>query len=240
MIVVLIDTNRSMAEPLGIPGHWRLVFDTEFDGSQLPPPWRQGWFGRGVTGPVNSAEDACYTPSNISFPGDGTMHLGVTRASSKCGGQPRLFTGALVSTNPDDDRGSGFSYRYGVLQARVYLPAEGARFADWPAVWAAAQSGPGYGEDDVIEGLDGYACWHFHTDASSVGGCKRGLKPGWHTVASLWRKGSISFYYDGKRVGVIRSHLTSPRMYLLLDNTATASGSTDSMRVQYVRVWQAA
>jgi hypothetical protein len=96
-----------------------------------------------------------------------------------------------------------------------------------------------YGEDDVIEALNGSACWHFHDRDSESGGCDAAIKPGWHTVASDWQKGSVTFYYDGRKVGSITSGITSAPMFLLLDNTTrTVSAISDSMRVQYVRVWQ--
>lgn len=239
LIVVLLRKSSS-PQPLGIPGRWKLVFNTNFDGTELPARWQTGWFKNGVTTPVNPAlEDDCYSPRNITFPGDDTMHLLVTKVASRCDGVSRPFTGALVSTNPSDGRGKGFEYTYGVMQARVYLPADGAKLADWPGVWAVSPPGEKYGEDDVIEGLSGKACWHFHRSGGASGGCAVRFTPGWHTVASYWRKGAITFYYDGKKVGTITSGVTSHPMYLVLDNTAVAGSAVpDSMRVRYVRVWQ--
>lgn len=239
VLVVVIEPTSRPPQPLGVPGHWHLVLDSELGGDKLPAPWKQGWWGSGVTGPVSTLEDDCYSPRNVTF-GDGSVHLDVTKASSTCGGATRPFTGAIITTNPGDGRGHGFQYTYGVLQVRVYLPADGSTFADWPGVWAAGQPGPAYGEQDVIEGIDGDACWHFHRVSGETGGCDTNLKPGWHTVASVWQKGSVTFYYDGHNVGRITSGVTSAPMYLLLDN-AVAGHSTpisDSMRVQYVRVWQ--
>jgi beta-glucanase (GH16 family) len=227
-------------QPLGIRGDWHLVLDSEFDSNQLPAGWKTGWLAGGVTPPANSQEADCYSPGNVTFPGDGTMHLNVTAAPSTCAGVTERFTGAMVTTDPNNGQGPGFQYTYGVLQARVYLPADGSALADWPAVWAVVQpSSPVYGEDDVIEGLNGAACWHFHDRDSESGGCDVAIKPGWHTVASDWQKGSVTFYYDGRKVGSVTSGITSAPMFLLLDNTTNANGAIpDSMRVQYVRVWQ--
>lgn len=239
-MLVVIRTSRSEPQPIGIPGKWHLLLNSEFDSSELPAPWHAGWFGSGTTRAVNGLEDDCYSPGNVTFPGDNTMHLNVTLQPSTCGGVSRPYTGALVSTNPSDGRGPGFQYTYGVLQARVYLPADGTKLADWPAVWAAGQPGRTYGEDDVIEGLLGEACWHFHRFIGESGACDKSITPGWHTVASYWRKGAITFYYDGKKVGEIAHGITSRPMYVLLANTELGHMALPrSMRVQYVRVWQA-
>jgi beta-glucanase (GH16 family) len=234
-------------QPVGIPGNWNLVLDTEFDGSSLDTSvWRTGWFGSGVTTPASNTDDDCYSPSNVSFPGDGTMHLDVTATSSTCGGVTYPYTGAMVTTNPNDGRGSGgFQYTYGVLEARVYVPAAGTVIADWPAVWADGQSWPTDGEDDVMEGLDGSACATFH-DPLDVGirtrACSTTVGPGWHTFASNWEPGSITYYYDGAAIATVTSGVTSAPMYLLLTNTVKMGEPNvtepASMQVQYVRVWQ--
>jgi beta-glucanase (GH16 family) len=242
IVVLMAGTTRqknASPQPLGIPGRWHLVLDSEFNGTRLPVDWKAGWLASGVTRPVNSYEHDCYSPSNVTFPGDGSMHLNVTAAPSVCAGVRRSFTGALVSTDPNHGRGAGFQYTYGVVQARVYLPAEGAALADWPAVWADGQNWPTDGEDDIVEGIDGQACFHFHDSLGGPGRCLSSFSPGWHTFASDWQKGSVTYYYDGVEVGSITSGITSDRMFLLLNNTTTAHRPiADSMRVQYVRVWQ--
>ena len=238
-----VASNRSAMRPVGIPGSWKIVLDSEFGGSRLPPDWHTGWFGPGVTNPVNPRELDCYSPANVTFPGDGTMHLAVTALTSSCGGRTRPFTGAMVSTDPwGSGAGGGFEYTYGVLQARVYIPAAGARIADWPAVWTDGRSWPADGEDDLVEGLRGMACFHFHDPLGRAGGCDGNLKPGWHTFASDWRPGSVTYYYDGTAVGVVSTGVTAAPMYVVLDNTVNfrwaQAATSAAMRVRYVRVWQ--
>ncbi len=236
-------SSSSSTAPTGVPGTWNMVLDSEFNGSSLPADWRTGWFGTGVTSPINSGEAACYSPSNVTFPGDGTMHLNLTTTSSSCGGLTKADTGAIVTTNPDDGRpaGTGFQYTYGVLEARVYVPAVGSDIANWPAVWTDGQSWPNDGEDDIMEGLSGQACWHFHDPLGGPGGCSTTITPGWHTFASNWQPGSVTYYYDGKNVGSISTGITSAPMYAVLDNTVASADPTPTaaaMQVQYVRVWQ--
>ena len=240
-------TSTAGVQPVGVPGDWQLVLDTEFNGSSLDKTvWRTGWFGDGVTDAASNTELDCYSPNNVTFPGDGSMHLNVTATPSTCGGITYPYTGAIVTTNPSDGRGSGgFEYTYGVLEARVYVPADGTVIADWPAVWADGQSWPTDGEDDVMEGLDGVACATFH-DPLDVGtrtrACSTTVTPGWHTFASNWQPGSVTYYYDGVVVATVTSGVTSAPMYLLLSNTVKIGEPADtepaSMQVQYVRVWQ--
>ena len=240
-------TQTAAPQPVGIPGNWKLVLDSEFDGTSLDTSvWHTGWFANGVTGPANKNEDDCYSPANVSLPGDGSLHLSVTATQSTCstgyaGTYP--FTGALISTNPDDGRASGgFQYTYGVLEARVYIPADGALIADWPAIWADGQSWPADGEDDLFEGLNGVACASFHDSLGVTRFFDASTVPGWHTFASDWEPGSVTFYYDGVSIGSVTTGVTSAPMFIVLDNTVHSgeAGVTeaDSVQVQYVRVWQ--
>jgi beta-glucanase (GH16 family) len=165
---------------------------------------------------------------------------------SDCQGVSRPYTGAVLSTNPSDGRRhGGFQYTYGVLQARVYIPRAGSRIADWPAVMTLGQSWPEDGEDDILENVQGTACAHFHSPLNvfaGLGGCDRYLRPGWHTVASDWEPGSVTWYYDGVKIAHVTQGVTSAPMYLVLVDTVSAKAPAiarpSAMRVQYVRVWQ--
>jgi beta-glucanase (GH16 family) len=153
------------------------------------------------------------------------------------------YTSGMLTTNPSDGRsGPGYQYTYGVLEAKVYVPADGSVLADWPAVWTDGQTWPNDGEDDILESLGGVACWHFHDPLGGPGNCDASITPGWHTFASDWEPGSVSYYYDGVKVGSISTGITSAPMYIILSNgvgTAPAAYTKpDSMQVSYVRVWQ--
>ncbi len=239
--------TSTILEPTGITGSWNLALDSEFDGASLNTSvWQTGWFNStGTSGPINSSETACYSPSNVSFPGDGAMHLNVTHTASTCGGAKEPWTGAVVTTNPNDGRGSGgFQYTYGVVEARVYVPADGNGIANWPAVWSDGQSWPNDGEDDVMESINNKVCSTFHDPLGAPHVCLKtgAVTPGWHTFASDWEPGSVTYYYDGQNVGSVTTGVTSSPMYLVLDNTVDATDFSnnvaDSMQVQYVRVWQ--
>ncbi|MCU1490317.1 MAG: hypothetical protein JWM85_1722 [Acidimicrobiaceae bacterium] len=186
---------------------------------------------------MNSEEQECYSPSQVSVSG-GNLNLSLVAQSQTCGGVTRPNTSGLVSTN------GKFSYTYGFAEARIYIPASGSGTADWPAFWGDGQSWPADGEMDIMEGLSGKACWHFISPAGNPGGCPTGTNfSGWHTFASDWEPGSVTYYYDGVKVGQLTSNITSAPMYLILNLAVdTKFGGPQvipaDMLVDYVRVWQ--
>jgi len=224
--------------PPGDPASWNQVFDDEFDGSSLDTSkWSTGWYGSGVTAPVNSEELECYDPAQV-VEGSGELDLNLIASPESCGGQTRPYTSGLIST------AGKFTYTYGYVEVRAWLPGSGT-INDWPGIWADGQSWPTDGELDVVEGLGGQACWHFHDPLGAPGGCAAGSSytGGWHTYGADWEPGSVTYYYDGTVVGTITTGVTSAPMYLILDLAAdnTYGGplaAPATMRVDYVRVWQ--
>jgi hypothetical protein len=223
--------------PVGDPGSWRTLFDDEFNAGALDTSrWSTGWFGNGITQPVNSFEIDCYDPKQVSEAG-GELDLTLIAKAENCGGTTEPYASGIVTTN------GRFSFTYGFYEARVWLPAAaGGQVANWPAIWADGQNWPTDGELDVFEGLGGQACWHFHSPQGGPGGCAAGtFTGGWHTFGADWEPGTVTYYYDGQAVGTINSAITGAPMYLILNN-ATSSGSPTvtaaQMRVDYVRVWQ--
>lgn len=222
------------------------MLDSEFNQPSLGGSvWQNGWFNSsGTSGPINTMETACYSPSNVSFPGDGTMHLNVTHTASTCKGVTEPWTGSVVTTNPTGRTSGGFQYKYGVAEARIYLPADGTGVANWPAFWSNGQSWPTDGENDILESMGNQVCSTFHDPLGAPHVCLNtgAITPGWHTFGANWQPGSVTYYYDGKDVGTVTLGVTSAPMYLVLDNTVDSTGYTnnvaDSMQVQYVRVWQ--
>jgi beta-glucanase (GH16 family) len=220
------------------PGHWQLKFDDEFDGQSLNTAnWSKGWLAPGITPPVNPEELQCYNPADVNV-SDGALALSLTQQSESCGRPDRPYGSGLVNTD------GKFEFTYGFMEARIWVPAQGQQIANWPAFWADGQNWPQDGEIDVVEGLRGEACWHFHYTGGNPGGCARGtFASGWHTYAADWEPNFITYYYDGRVVGAVRSGTTSAPMYLIL-NYATAHAHSGpvkvpaTMRVDYVRVWQ--
>ena len=230
--------------PVGQTGNWRLIFGDEFNGTSLDSSnWSAAWDGiTGIYGPVNTVETACYDSSNIIFPGDGSLHLQLESKPQSCKGTTRPYSGALIHSN------SKYQFTYGYYEVRAYLPAASSgAIANWPATWNNGQSWPTDGENDTMEGLSGNACYHFHyavdnNTAGNIGACANGTFTGWHIFASNWEPGSITYYYDGVKVGQINTGITSSPHYLILDYTQGGWGGPTlvpaEMQIDYVRVWQ--
>ncbi|MEU9046887.1 MULTISPECIES: glycoside hydrolase family 16 protein [unclassified Kitasatospora] len=230
-------TTGTSAGPLGISGAWRPVFADEFNGSSLDAAkWNPNWFGCSTctTQPVNSQESAAYSPSQVSVSG-GSLHLAAVQKPATVNGKTYPYTSGLINTN------GKAQFSYGAFEARIYLPPSGSQVANWPAFWTDGQNWPTDGEMDVMEGLGGEACYHFHSDAGGPGGCAHGDFSGWHTYGAEWAPGSVTYYYDGVKVGQITTGITAAPMYLILNNAVDSkypAVTPADMQVDYVRVWQ--
>jgi beta-glucanase (GH16 family) len=179
------------------------------------------------------------------LPGTNSLDLSLTAAASRCKDHRQPYTGAMISSNPDDGRASGgFSFTYGLVEVRLYVPASGGHIVNWPAVMTLGQRWPEDGEDDILEGVDGTICHRFHSSANvlmGAGGCLPQLHGGWYTIAADWEPGSVTWYENGAPVGSTRE-VTAESMYLAIVYTASRKAPQlavpATLRVSYVRVWQ--
>lgn len=219
----------------------KYLFDDEFDGVGLDTSkWQPNWLGPSnatITKPVNSAERSCMDPAQVTQPGDGYLHLtGETRACTANNGITYDYASALVQTKPH------FNFLYGYMEARMWLPSVNGVTSNWPAFWAAGMGvWPYTGEIDVMEGLHGKDCFHFHSSTTGAGGCAPLSVPsGWHTFGARWSAGSITYFYDGAQVGQITSGVTNVAMYLILQLGIGGEGGAITLPatvlVDYVRV----
>jgi beta-glucanase (GH16 family) len=233
---VVVQPSRVLAGPRNASGAWREVFADEFTGSRLDTSrWSTGWFGAGVTGPVNPFEPACLDPRQVQLPGDGTLTLALVARAQRCAGRERPWSTGLVTTN------GKFDYTYGASEARIFLPSSSAgKLVDWPAFWSDGQHWPEDGENDVMEVLGGSVAAHFHSAAGARGFTVPGSWAGWHTFGSVWEPGRVTYIYDGREVGTLTAGITASPMYLVLNLAPALEGATVQarMKVDYVRVWQ--
>jgi len=252
---VIAPCARAELQPNGVPGNWHLVYNEQFNLAGLNTAiWTPGWHHTGISGPMSGQ---CVNSANVEQPGNGYLYLYLKNVESTCEGTKVAYTGALVESDPADKISGhvGFSYSYGYVEWRVYIPGVGASgcpkggcLPDWPAVWSLGVTNSD--EIDAMEGLGslGQACYHVHPPAGSEGpgGCQPGSDSyaGWHTYGALWEPGVATYYYDGKEVGhVVSSSLKPSPQYLIMDMVPPGCcggplAIPDSMLIEYVRVWQ--
>jgi beta-glucanase (GH16 family) len=217
------------------------LFRDDFNGTALDrSKWRPNWFGTNdtaVTKPVNTKEQGCYDPAQVSV-GLGVLRLSaVARSCRANNGITYPYASGIVTTKDH------FTFRYGYFEARLWTPPGSGPIRNWPAFWAnGTGQHPLTGEIDVVEGLAGRACWHFHFKGGAPGGCvNKSNVAGWHTYAAEWRQGVVTYFYDGEQVGRITQGITSTTMYVVLNLgvSSTVSGPVTlpaEMLVDYVKV----
>jgi beta-glucanase (GH16 family) len=218
-------------------GHWQLKLSTVFTGNALPPAWSNSRFDNGkVAAGFNPQELECFDPSRTAV-ANGTLILRIVRRRQRCNGRWRPYSSGIASTA---DR---WSFKYGLLEARVWVPSRGSKIVDWPAVWLGGKA-----EIDVLEG-GGVPCWYYHIRKRRWGQCLSGvhIANGWHTVAVNWQPHGITWYYDHREVASVSSRvapITSAPMSVVLDLALSSrmrhypTAVPATFRVGWVRVWQ--
>jgi hypothetical protein len=220
----------------GLGSNWALVFNDDFTGTSLNPTnWAPYWFADGTLNPGSSTRGYA---TNVTV--NGQLNLLLENSTN----------GACISSNPNGGAQTGFQFTYGYAEAQITLPTNGDVIAHWPAWWLDGQSWPMNGEIDIMEGLDGYAAWHYHYDSGDgldshpIGGGVN-TSPGTHIYGVNWYPGQLDFYYDGTLVASATNGslsggatISSSPMFLILDYDGVAGSVPATMVVHYVRVFQ--
>jgi Ca2+-binding RTX toxin-like protein len=220
-----------------VDSSWKLIFDEEFNGSSInTAKWTTNWFGTpgAITRPVNSYETGAYDPAQVSV-SDGFLHIETAASPATVGGKTYAYRTGIAHSNQN------FEFTYGYAEARITLEGSDGKIANWPTFWLDGQNWPYDGEIDIMEGLEGLASWHFHYAHGDPGGSAPGDFTGTHVFGALWEPGSISYFYDGVKVGTITSGVTSAPMYIIINNAMGPWGGETvigaDMAVDYVHVY---
>lgn len=225
-----------------IPSNLQLAFQDEFSGTSLDltkwdPNWL-AWDATKITQPVNtSTEPVCYDPQQVTV-GDGLLNLDLEkRPCTAANGVTYTHAGGMIQSI------RYFNYTYGYAEAYINLPpgTTGQTPTNWAAFWTDGQNWPADGEDDIMETLSGSVCFTYHYSGGQLGSTCPALTAGWHRFASYWQPGSVTYFYDGIKVGTYNVNISSPHYLILnlsLANWGTANSVPANMQVDYVRVWQ--
>jgi hypothetical protein len=232
-------------QPTWAPGGRRSVaLDEEFNGTSINTSlWQTGWFGTGITGPVNTSAQGCYSSSQATESG-GMLHLNAIAQQNTCRGTVHPYTTGIVTSNPAAlGAGKGFQFTQGAVEWRAFIPGSGSTCADWSSLWTDGQNWPATGEIDVLECLGGSIAWHLHSDAaggasSGPGASPAGTWTGWHTFGADWTSTSVTFYYDGVNVGSHAYTVSAPNYLIMVLEIPSGSVTVPAEEdVDWVRVW---
>lgn len=206
------------AGPLGAPGHWKLVFDAEFDGSSLN---RSIWNAHNGWRDQNAVTDHL---GNISVR-DGHAILTLAAPDS----------GAEIGTR-------NFGLRVGEFaQARIDFAGSGRTIYNWPAFWTSGPDWPRGGENDIAEGFGALTINYHSPTVTHMSGPIPGVYAGAFHIYGIYRgPGYTRVYWDGKVVGAYRTDDDGQPQTLLLTLGAgnhVVTGAAGAMVVDYVRAW---
>lgn len=243
----------AMDHPEGQSGVWRLAFNEDFEGTELPADkWNRCYPSGQPDGCSNAPELQWYQSDNVNVK-DGLLHL-TAEKENKNGFN---YTSGMVTTGPLEKhagQANRFAFKYGYVEARVKLPkGQGL----WPAVWMLPADGSGPPEIDVLEVLGNdtktaYTTVHWGKDSASKSISTintTDFSDGFHTVGVLWEKDHIEWFFDGQRVKRFVGTDQIPHMQMfLLANLAVGGdwpGNPNSStqfpadyQIDWIRVWK--
>jgi beta-glucanase (GH16 family) len=212
-------TSSPSVVPHGPGGHWRLVFDDEFNGSALNTRTWQTLFPWGACNIPSNHEQQCYVPSAI-HEATGVVRLTATRT----GGRHTPYASGLLSSY------ASFHPIYGFFEIRAHIP-QGRGF--WPAFWLAPEDMSWPPEIDVFEVGNSvhptqvFLTNHYGTRQHARQVDTRVTIPhlfqGFHTFGLDWEPHAVTWYIDGVQRFRTTSNIPKKPMYLIA-NLAVGGG----------------
>lgn len=245
-------TTASQPTP---PGHWRLVFQDDFQGSKLDTDRWATCYDWNVNGCTNGGnhEKEWYVPGQVSL-GGGALTLRADRRTTRgSDGRDYPWVSGMISTGRDNwDARPRRTFTYGYFEAAVKIPAQAGMF---PAFWMMPASRYVPPELDIMEffGTTQRVLMNVHWRGMSgfVEQAEKKYGPidfpaRYHVFALLWKPDELTWFVDG----VERFRLTGaqrvPQVPMeLLFNLAVGvpqvpprSVNSAQMKIDWVRVWQ--
>jgi beta-glucanase (GH16 family) len=201
---------------------------------------------------------------NLDYDQPSFIHTGsgltlTARAGTNATGY--LWTGAVISSYPDDHFVStqGFTFQDAFVEVWAKLPYTGN--GSWPAIWFLAGPGGNGAEIDLHEGgfLDGsvdpdrvFACnLHSAGNVQYLIDSGSDLSAAYHTYAMAYKQGEyVRMYLDGKLMCSYTENIPTGPYYIVLNNAVasrqtyswhsvvdSSTASSNEMRVAYVKVY---
>jgi beta-glucanase (GH16 family) len=248
-----------------VPGNWTKTLDDEFDGKTLNTNlWvlpKQDEASIWDHASVNSAANAFVRDGNLMIKCEKPAHPHFDDPKL----QGRKYVTSVVNTFDK------WAQKYGYFEARMKLPT--ATMGMWPAFWMMPDRGKDAGiwwkrqstenggmEFDIMEYLtrfgpyryniamhwDGYGKKHKSIGTESI--YFQPDKDGYVTSSLLWEPGKLTFYCNGKIVGVWQNdripNMPSYIMFTMPVGGWGTNGYVDETKlpaefqIDYVRAWQ--
>ncbi len=199
-------TKEAPSEPSPIKQR-KLIWSDEFNGAAGTSPGSQWQFDTGGNGWGNEELES-YTSRAANAELDGQGHLAITARAEKYTGKDgitRSYTSARLQTLKT------FQFQYGLVEARIQVPAGQGLVAQFWALGNEAYEGseawPACGEIDTAEVLGSeptivngtlHAPWAWApTGIQGQAESATPLSAGFHTYSVEWESERISFMLDG-------------------------------------------
>jgi beta-glucanase (GH16 family) len=248
--------------PKGITGNWSLLFNDDFNGSEINKDnWATCyWWSSEHCTNLQNKELQLYLPYNIEV-SDGKLHLIARREiAADVEGRKFGFTSGIVTTShypkdlPSQNR---FTFRYGHVEINAKIPSGKGL---WPALWLLPENLKSRPEIDIVEVLGdtpNKLRMHFHYNDKKNGRYHKlgfeaatiDLSKDWHVYGLRWEPNVIIWYLDGVEMWRYTDAINIPSepMYLLMNLAVggTWPGKPNSntkfpsiFSIDYVRVWK--
>lgn len=238
-IITFSFTYSASAPPATLEG-WELVFEDNFDGTDLDNQKWNSTYNWGNTHNHRAycvAENVTVSEGLLRIKGETKRHPDAPQTTTS-GGK----THSLDYTSGAIDTKNKFSLHYGYIEGRFKMPPQRGT---WPAFWMLQDGWPP--EIDILEVPHNRNQHHYylhftqpdwfdqHGDAwdreASFGGVHTGpdKSAGFHNYGVEWSAGNLSFYFDDERIASYnrpREISQTEAMYIIV-NLAIGGWATD-------------